>query len=500
MLWKFYVVMLNKKLCLFLLIFLSNFNQVFGADEGYFNTQNGSEYLGFANMNKEFKINSLMSSAIVNDYKATEIFITSGANVNEVNIANVSALHLAARNYAFESAQVLIKNGATVNAIDLEGWTPLMRASLNGDKKIMELLIANGANIWLQNRFGETALLHTAMADCYECGKLILEKTQEKTPLVKSQVRKSLYIARKKFNKEFIDLLTQYSSTGTVMTITTPEEVIDTKTNPNAENQVVTVEENITRIIYKFLGKSVTASELAEINKNVTINKEKIEHPKKKFKKLTPVVTEEKTKVENNIIQEKTVNKVEETQEPVKKTEEINNNTVLKEEDKKVTTTVVEQETKAENITEQKNTEPTKTVTEKKVDTSTIKNKKAVKKATTNTPKVSAIKQKETAKVETTTEKKFVLQVGQSPKLVEKTNTIEEKKPQVIQKKMKLQTIETGNTVISDETTTEKNKIIEKSKNIKPVAKPTIEEENKTEEETSGTVYTLQSDENILNK
>ncbi|HSQ98202.1 MAG TPA: ankyrin repeat domain-containing protein [Rickettsiales bacterium] len=445
--------MLNKKLFLIIYIFVSSFSQVFGADEGYFDVQNGSEYLGFANMNKEFNINSLMNSAMVNDYKATKIFIASGADVNEVNIANVSALHLAARNYAYESAKVLIENDAKVNAIDLEGWTPLMRASLNGDKKIMELLISNGANIWAQNKFGDTALVHTAMADCYECGKLIMEQKNEQTTLVKIQARKSLNIAKKKYNKEFIDLLTKYLSDGTTLTISTLEESDDINKIKNIENTDIVTEENITKIIYKFLGKSITASELEEINRSMKINKGQ---EKKKEIKID--------KKSSNIVSDKN---------------EINVN--------EVKNTIVKEEDKGEN---QKDRKVVPVILEKN---NNVEKENSVK------------KQIETVKVEEKTEKKFVLQKGKTPIVIEKVEstetTKEETETKPDKKKMKLQTIENKTTEVIDKNSSKtalEEQMIEKSQNIKPVAKPIVEE--KIEEETPTLIYNLKSDENILNK
>ena len=145
-----------------------------------------------------------MNSAIANDAKAAKIFIASGADVRQKNIAGATALHLAARNNSFETAQVLIENGARVNERDFEGWTPLMRASLAGNQKVMKLLIEHGAEIWSQNNYGETPLMHTAMADCHECGKLILENTDRQrsdSSLINNQIKQSLQIVNKKTNK-----------------------------------------------------------------------------------------------------------------------------------------------------------------------------------------------------------------------------------------------------------------------------------------------------------
>lgn len=231
--------------------------------------QTQSEYLELSNMNKEFQITSLMNSAIANDAKAAEIFIASGASVNQKNIAGATPLHLAARNNSYETAEILLNNGANVNEKDIDGWTPLMRASLAGNPKMMALLIKYGANLWDQNTHGETPLLHSAMADCYECGKLILDNTNKKDYLTNTQMGRSLQIVNKRYNEPFINLLKDKMNSGTVLTLNTKNEIDSAKTVQQAK----TINDNadsgdITQIVYIFTGRKISKSEMEKIGQN----------------------------------------------------------------------------------------------------------------------------------------------------------------------------------------------------------------------------------------
>ena len=240
-------------------------------------------------MSKDFGITSLMNSATANDFKATQIFIASGANVNDKNIANVTSLHLAARNNSYEVAQILIDKGASVNAKDLEGWTPLMRASLSGNPKMIKLLIQNGANIWDKNNFGETALIQAAMADCYDCGKIILENQDTNDYFIKDQIEKSKEIVTKRYNEPFMQLLSSVETK--ISTIKEPKKIDHT---------------NITQLVYIFTGKSIGKDQMSKISKD---NYNTLKEKERKLNKLSyenSVIDKQNTS--ENIIKEKIIN------------------------------------------------------------------------------------------------------------------------------------------------------------------------------------------------
>ena len=192
---------------LFYLAIMINNNMLFATSLGYYDNHHNSDYLSYIRMNNEFNITPLMNSAIENNSKATEIFIKSGANVNQKNIAGVTALHLASRNNALESAKILLKYNADIDVKDDEGWTPLMRASLVGDEEMVKILVDAGAQKWLYNNAGDAAIVHSVMSDCLECAKILLEDANRNTTSFKMQCYRSLRIANKKYNEELIQLL-----------------------------------------------------------------------------------------------------------------------------------------------------------------------------------------------------------------------------------------------------------------------------------------------------
>lgn len=298
---------MNKVAVFFIITFFS-LTSVFAKNKGYFDSGNGSEYLDFSNMNKEFKITSLMNSAIANDAKATKIFIASGAEVNQKNIAGATALHLAVRNNSFESAQVLIENGAKVNERDSEGWTPLMRASLAGNQKMMTLLMENGAKVWEQNRFGETALMHTAMADCYECGKLILEKDDGRNNvLVNDQAKQSLQIVNKRYNEPFIELITAKLNGGEVLALDDTSS-LDKKPTTKTKNTSKDAQDGtLVQLVYVFTGKTITKEEMNEIGKSIYDSSKQEKEKSKKIKLKDNKIEDKKPVVETKPTETKPV-------------------------------------------------------------------------------------------------------------------------------------------------------------------------------------------------
>ena len=260
-----------------------------------------------------------MNSAIANDAKAAKIFIASGADVGQKNIAGATALHLASRNNSYETAKILIENGANVNERDFEGWTPLMRASLAGNQKIMNLLIENGAKIWSQNNYGETPLMHTAMADCYECGKLILENTSEQglsNYIINNQIRQSLQIVNRRYNEPFIKLLSSNINNNSLrhftITKSDDEDTNDTIISKNDTNDEAEIG-SITQLVYIFTGKTISGEKIQEIGKNthdsLVKEQEKNKSKKEEFEnnhryKLNSIVSEPITKEEKQKVKQ----------------------------------------------------------------------------------------------------------------------------------------------------------------------------------------------------
>jgi ankyrin repeat protein len=121
-------------------------------------------------------ITALMSAVSYNDIEGVRFFTKNNPEiVNKRNLGGASALHIACREKNYEIAKILIENGADINIVDNEGWTPLMRVASMGDKKITELLVQNDARIDIVNNFSETAIVHSAIANCTQCLKAIID-------------------------------------------------------------------------------------------------------------------------------------------------------------------------------------------------------------------------------------------------------------------------------------------------------------------------------------
>ncbi|MDR1499338.1 MAG: ankyrin repeat domain-containing protein [Rickettsiales bacterium] len=172
----------------------------------------GVKAKGYAGMfsNNNFNITPLMNAVRQNDEEAVKIFLKSGSNVNEQNIAGVSALHIGAKNDSIDAIKILISYKANIDIRDAELWTPLMRACLGKNSEAAELLVENGANVWLKNRFDESALIHSAMSDCVECLKTIKSnhgtKNNNKDAAI-AEINKALAIVYRKENKEMEKIL-----------------------------------------------------------------------------------------------------------------------------------------------------------------------------------------------------------------------------------------------------------------------------------------------------
>jgi ankyrin repeat protein len=197
--------------------------------------------IDFSLMNKDFKLTPVMNAAVVNDVKAIEVFILSGANINAKNFSGVTALHLAVRNSYFDTAEVLLKNGALVNVKDNDGWTPLMRASLNGDSKIVKLLLDNGSNVWTTNNSGDSAIIHATISGSLDSAKYLMSY-YNCTNFQKKELKKALNLSIRKYNKPFMDLFKGATCDVNVSNkISTPSNEKKNTDNTNNVNGVVNV-------------------------------------------------------------------------------------------------------------------------------------------------------------------------------------------------------------------------------------------------------------------
>lgn len=144
-----------------------------------------------------FNVTPLMRASFRGYTDIAEILIKSGAYINAADIGGATALHLAARNGNYDMVDLLIKNGALVDVPDKEQWTPLMRASLGKHTRVVQLLVDNGADITKTNEFGESVLIHAAVAGVPEIMSIITGNKKFKD-IPESQSNLALEVAEKR--------------------------------------------------------------------------------------------------------------------------------------------------------------------------------------------------------------------------------------------------------------------------------------------------------------
>ncbi|NMC98223.1 MAG: hypothetical protein GYA62_00680 [Bacteroidales bacterium] len=95
----------------------------------------------------------------LNDYKAAEVAVNNGADVN-FTIMGRSILHQSVTDNDVTDVEFLIRFGANVNTKTNYGRTPLHEAALYGHYDVTKLLIAAGADVNARNPRGETPLFY----------------------------------------------------------------------------------------------------------------------------------------------------------------------------------------------------------------------------------------------------------------------------------------------------------------------------------------------------
>lgn len=100
----------------------------------------------------------LYMAVIKNDINEVSRLIDAGADVNEPQMANFTALRGASQLGRIDIAKLLISKGANVNSIAIDKSTPLMAAAQFKQTEMYNLLIANGADVSMRDALGKTAL------------------------------------------------------------------------------------------------------------------------------------------------------------------------------------------------------------------------------------------------------------------------------------------------------------------------------------------------------
>lgn len=114
----------------------------------------------------------LMHAALVGSPQALRLLLDRGADVNNRNSFEATALIWGARDPA--KVSMLLARGADVNAQSKQGRTPLIVAA-QGSPESVRLLLARGANVKAHDGSGITALMNAALAGDFASVRALVE-------------------------------------------------------------------------------------------------------------------------------------------------------------------------------------------------------------------------------------------------------------------------------------------------------------------------------------
>ncbi|CAK4032764.1 Ankyrin repeat [Lecanosticta acicola] len=104
-----------------------------------------------------------------------EILCQREVDLNHVDIARDTPLHVAARAGNRECAEILIRHGARLNRRNRLGRTPTHEAAAYGDSTLVQILHAHGADVNAQDFIGETPLHKAAAVGHVDTVRLLLD-------------------------------------------------------------------------------------------------------------------------------------------------------------------------------------------------------------------------------------------------------------------------------------------------------------------------------------
>ena len=104
------------------------------------------------------------------------LLLEAGANIDQQDVDDWTALHLVCMNNDVESVRLLLKAKADVNKRDIFGYTPLKYACEKHNVECARLLLDAGADVNQRNISGETILQNICVnPQSVECVQLLLE-------------------------------------------------------------------------------------------------------------------------------------------------------------------------------------------------------------------------------------------------------------------------------------------------------------------------------------
>jgi len=103
----------------------------------------------------------LSLAAFFNQTEVAKLLLANGAdpNLSATNPSKVNGFHSAIAKENYDLCKILLAKGADVNAVQMQNVTALHSAVHRGNLKLTKLLIQNGASIDLKMDNGDTALI-----------------------------------------------------------------------------------------------------------------------------------------------------------------------------------------------------------------------------------------------------------------------------------------------------------------------------------------------------
>lgn len=121
----------------------------------------------------------LMASALYGKKPFIHLFYQSGADINEINHARYSALHLALMHGDYDAVEYLVYHKANVNHQNNTGNTALHFAINQDNCRTASLLLSYGADPFLTNDDGENPITLSSKKnkDIYEIISIFIESS-----------------------------------------------------------------------------------------------------------------------------------------------------------------------------------------------------------------------------------------------------------------------------------------------------------------------------------
>ncbi len=112
-----------------------------------------------------------------------KFMVDNGANINDINNAHQSSLHVAVLRGNLKMVQLLVEAGADINAVDIRKETPMHLAATDGKADIVQHLVEKGADVNRFNVKGNTPLWNAYNKRPYP-GRVKNENREEVTEIL----------------------------------------------------------------------------------------------------------------------------------------------------------------------------------------------------------------------------------------------------------------------------------------------------------------------------